>query len=292
MQNGRFCPENLRPDAARFVEQYTAMKNRLSEVKAAIAEKFPSAVSLYRSGRRLFRKKTDGEVVADCYKRLNRKLSDIFFVEIGAMDGAAYDPLHEFVARYGWRGLLVEPLADMFEQLRRTYEAQRGLIFENVAIFDTPGQKTLFRVRPEAVEAGLVPPWAKGISSFYVDRNALGGEGILQEDFERIRPCMVGQTVVCETLAGLFNKHKITKIDVFQVDVEGYDYHVLKQMDFDLYRPYVIQIEWCNLPEVEKRLALDLLKRLGYQVRYLSCDLLAWRRDHPKPRSQRQVDIP
>jgi len=39
------------------------------------------------------------------------------------MDGAAYDPLHEFVARYGWRGLLVEPLPDMFEQLRRTYEA-------------------------------------------------------------------------------------------------------------------------------------------------------------------------
>ena len=98
--------------------------------------------------------------------------------------------------------------------------------------------------------------------------------------------------MVCETLAGLFNKHKITKIDVFQVDVEGYDYHVLKQLDFDLYRPYVIQIEWCNLPEVEKRLALDLLKRLGYQVRYLSCDLMAWRRDHPKPWSQRQVDIP
>jgi FkbM family methyltransferase len=203
--------------------------------------------------------------------------SEVFFVEVGANDGFAFDPLYETVVKYGWRGLLIEPLPDLFAQLRRTYEGREGMIFENVAVADCTGTKEMIRVDPEAVELGRVPYWAKGIASFFHDRNALGGQRISKDDFEKISPHIISESIRCDTLAHLFQKHSITKVDLLQIDVEGYDYHVLKQFDFSRLRPLAIRMEWYNLPQDEKRMSLDLLKQWGYRTGQLESDLIAWR---------------
>ena len=201
---------------------------------------------------------------------------EVFFVEVGANDGFAFDPLYESVVKYGWRGLLIEPLPDLFAQLRQTYEGREGIIFENVAIAESSGTKAMIRVDPEAVELGRVPYWAKGIASFFHDRNALGGQRISEEDFAKIRPHIISETIRCDTLANVFGKHFVTKVDLLLIDVEGYDYHVLKQFDFSRLRPRVIRMEWYNLPQDEKQMSLDLLKTWGYRTALLESDLIAW----------------
>ena len=201
---------------------------------------------------------------------------NVFFVEVGANDGFAFDPLYESVVKHGWSGLLIEPLPDLFAQLRETYEGREGMVFENVAIAEHAGRKTMIRVDPEAVELGRVPYWAKGIGSFFHDRNALGGQRISEEEFATIRPHIISETVRCDTLENLFRKHNIHKVDLLQIDVEGYDYQVLKQVDFSRLRPRVIRMEWYNLPQHEKQMSLDLLKKWGYRTSQLEFDLIAW----------------
>jgi FkbM family methyltransferase len=193
----------------------------------------------------------------------------------------SFDPLHHYVIDYHWRGLLVEPLPDLFEQLQRTYAGHAGLIFEQVAIADQRGTRAMYRVAPDAIAQGLVPDWAKGIASFYADRNALGGKRIPPEAFEQIRPFIVIQSVPCERLDTLLCHHAVTKIDVFMADVEGYDYEVLRQLDLERFKPRVILMEWYNLPDEEKTLSLTLLRMHGYQTTTYwdqgDCNLVAWR---------------
>jgi FkbM family methyltransferase len=201
---------------------------------------------------------------------------DVFFVEVGAMDGIAFDPLYDSVNKYGWRGLLVEPLPDLFAQLGRTYDGCDGIILENVAIAESSGTITMTRVKPEAVAQGLVPSWAKGMSSLFEDRNGLAGHRISEEDFRKIRPHIVHEVVQCDRLENILHKHHVSKIDLLQIDVEGYDYHVLKQVDFSRFQPKVIRMEWCNLPPEEKQLSRNLLRRAGYHLVELEFDLIAW----------------
>jgi len=195
------------------------------------------------------------------------------------MDGMNFDPLYQYVVQHKWRGLLVEPLPDMFVELMETYRGIDGLIFENVAIADRSGLRDMCRVRKEAIDHKLVPHWAKGISTFADDeaRNVLGPDLQYQKDRDLILPHIVKETVRCETLANLFSKHKIERIDIFVTDVEGYDYEILRQLDLTRYKPTLVRLEWLNLSESDKDLTIKLLTSHGYQTKFIDVDLIAWR---------------
>jgi FkbM family methyltransferase len=199
---------------------------------------------------------------------------DIFFVQVGAMDGVSFDPLHKYVVQHKWRGLMVEPLSDMFEELKETYRGMDGLIFENVAVADTSGQMEMCRIRKEAIKLGIVPNWAKGISTHNTEpRNELRPKSPY---IEQLRPHIVTETVRCNTLANLLSKHGIKHIDIFVTDVEGYDYNILRQLDFAQYKPRLILIEWSELSDSDKRMAVELLTNHGYRTKVVHIDLVAW----------------
>lgn len=238
----------------------------MDALKQMIKTHCPQVVSLYRWLRNGENHLQQDEVLAILFDRLQATTSKVFFVEVGAMDGVSFDPLYRYVTRYGWHGLLVEPLPDLFAQLRHNYGRHAGLIFENVAIADLPGNKPMYRIHPDAVDGGLVPGWARGISSFFKDRNALGGLRVPAESFEQIRPYITTQIVACDTLPHLLERHRVRKIDVFVMDVEGYDYQVLRQFDFRRFSPHVILMEWYNLPLEERTLSRRLLRDQGYHT--------------------------
>ena len=256
----------------------TSMKILVSKVKSIVKEYVPWSVSAYRFLNRSFPRTEHDELWPSLLNRLNATTSDVFFVEIGAMDGVSFDPLYQHVVTNRWRGLLVEPLHDMFDQLKNAYQNQKGIIFENVAIADAPGTKKMYRVSLESVEKGLVPYWAKGISSFFEDRNEIGGMGVSSEVFNRIQPHVVTESVRCETLNNVLLKHNIRKIDVLQIDVEGYDYNVLKQLDFRRFSPRIIRMEWSVLSSDERQKTLELLTTHKYRTLTLADDIIAWRR--------------
>jgi FkbM family methyltransferase len=185
-----------------------------------------------------------------------------FALQIGAMDGVRFDPIHSWLSRGGWKALLVEPLPDLFAALVRNYRDVPGLAFANVAIADHVGTLTLNRVDPEAIRSGAAPEWSVGASSVFDDRNSMGGVKISEADWARIRPHVRKETVACTTLAALLATECVERIDLLQIDTEGYDYQVLRQLDFGRFRPAIVHLEHYLLPPAEQ--ACCAVPRNGY----------------------------
>src|SRR5207247_1914389 len=61
---------------------------------------------------------------------------DLYFVQIGAYDGVAADPLQALIRQHHLRGILVEPQSDACQRLRDVYSDQPQVRIENAAISD------------------------------------------------------------------------------------------------------------------------------------------------------------
>ena len=77
-------------------------------------------------------------------------------MQIGANDGVLDDPLRELITTHHLRGLLIEPLPDLFATLAENYKGETQLSFEQVAIArrrapaDLPSQEWIAGARLEA----------------------------------------------------------------------------------------------------------------------------------------------
>ncbi len=191
---------------------------------------------------------------------------DVFFVQIGACDGVLHDPLRAFIVRYNWRGILVEPLPDLFEKLKANYSGKDGLIFENVAIAESEETKSLIRVNPDVLAE--FPEWAAGCATFVENSRNIASCPDLKNH-------LITQDVQTLPLGALLEKHNVQHIDVLQIDTEGYDYKVLSQLDFTRHKPSIINMEYVHLNDEEKMTTCALLNEHGYVFSTHHLDLLA-----------------
>lgn len=196
------------------------------------------------------------------------KTKRVNFVQIGAMNGKCYDPIHSFIKKYNWNGLLVEPLPDMMEDLRNNYKEQTGLQFANVAIADDEHEKKFYRILPNVIKINNLPDWLKGMSTFSLSR------------LEAYKEFVTETSVRCMTLDNLFKEYAIENIDFLQIDAEGYDFKVFKQFDIKKFRPALINIEVQTLPESEMMMMEKILLENNYEFyRYGQQDLIAIHHD-------------
>src|SRR5262249_42258691 len=73
------------------------------------------------------------------------------FVQVGANDGRYGDPIARFALRFPWRGILIEPQADVFARLRENCpSAGDRLNLENLAISRDRTELTLYRAPAHA----------------------------------------------------------------------------------------------------------------------------------------------
>ncbi len=265
----RVEPENR--DAVHFVSSLLSDVGTLSRTRDLVKAKLPLLVFL----NRFWRQETVEEIRKTILSGFPFLIPDVFFVQIGASDGKSWDPLYEFVVANKWRGLLVEPLPDVFDQLKENYKDCPGLAFEKVAIAEQEGERVMYRVSQGVIREGVLPAWCGGIGSLSPERNALGGRRISEEEFRTIQKHVVKQSVTACTLGGLVERNSVKKIDILVIDAEGYDYRILRQLDFRRYQPSLIQIEYVNLSVAEQAAAVSLLKSQGYRLR-IEADLLAW----------------
>lgn len=190
------------------------------------------------------------------------------FVQIGAMNGKCYDPIHSFIKKYNWNGLLVEPLPDMMEDLRNNYKGQTGLQFANVAIADDDHEKKFYRILPDVIKNNNLPDWLKGMSTFSPSR------------LEAYKEFVTETSVRCMTLDNLLEEYSIENIDFLQIDAEGYDFKIFKQFDIKKYKPALINIEVQTLPENEMMMMEKILLENNYEFyRYGQQDLIAIHHD-------------
>ncbi len=192
---------------------------------------------------------------------------DIFLLQIGAMDGKTFDPMHEYITQFRWQGLLVEPVKEHFAALSALYKDHEGMALANVAVGEHDGLATLHRIKNEDVARKRVPHWGLGLASLYKDRNALA--------FAEVEPLMIEEEVPCLRLSTLLKSYAVPRIDILQIDAEGHDYHILKQLNFNKYHPLVINMEIVNIPKAEQTACKHLLDAQGYLYSKAGYDMLA-----------------
>lgn len=188
---------------------------------------------------------------------LAREQRDVYFLQVGANDGVAADPLNFFVAKYGWKGIALEPLPDIFEKLQDTYRNQKGVTPICAAMGAEEGNLTFYRVQP----GPNVPAVCELLGSFRRDV-ILSHKGT----FPEIEQHLITQDVQVLSFAKLVHDFNVRRIDVVLIDAEGYDYEILKQIDFHRFHPHVIIYERCHLDETTKRHARQILDDAGYDV--------------------------
>jgi FkbM family methyltransferase len=176
--------------------------------------------------------------------------ADFFVLQVGACDGVMADPIHKWIKKYHWHGVLVEPQKREFERLRITYRDNPYLRFENVAIAETEGLRPLYQVDDQRVEA----EWQRGVASLVAKPQ------YVREDM------IVTAMVPCITFTTLLDRHHIERIDLLQIDVEGYDYELLKSFDFQRIRPRLIRYEHLHLTSSDRRACAKYLAREGYEI--------------------------
>ena len=65
-----------------------------------------------------------------------RARPDFTFLQVGAFDGLANDPIHPLVRAFGLRGLVVEPQVGVLDRLRATYADHPQVSLVNAAVAD------------------------------------------------------------------------------------------------------------------------------------------------------------
>lgn len=191
------------------------------------------------------------------------------FVQIGANDGELADPLSDTVRRHGWRGVLVEPIPWIYERLVANYQGTEGLTFVNAAIAERDGVRPMYFVERQPDD----PDFFDGLFSF--DEAVLRSHRSARADFdERIETTEV-RTL---TFRSLLEHTGTSAIDLLHIDAEGYDFEILKQIDFEAHwAPRFILFEVKHLDPDTMRSARAMLRRAGYRWFPIWHDALAYR---------------
>lgn len=183
---------------------------------------------------------------------------DFYFLQIGAHNGVTSDPFHRFVIEGWWNVVLVEPQPQACQILQEIYRDRSDIKVVPAAIGSEDGVLRLFKVRDDAQD---VPYWATQLASVRRDVIASHVDRIPQ-----IESLIVEAEVPCRSLASVFAESRFPRLDLLAVDVEGYDFEVVKQIDQLPQLPTMVYFEHLHLtPEVYQQ-SLRFLRALGYRT--------------------------
>jgi len=131
------------------------------------------------------------------------------------------------VKRCSNKVLLIESVKYNFDQLKNRFKNYRNIIFENIAIGDKNELIDFFHV----IESSLLKlkkHWASGIGSFskeHILKHRTKRFQITEEDIKCIK-------IKAITFNKLIEKYKIEHINKLIIDAEGFDYNIIKSIDF------------------------------------------------------------
>jgi FkbM family methyltransferase len=202
----------------------------------------------------------------------NSDNDNINVIIIGANDGETKDFLTRYLQNENVSAVLVEPIRNLFLQLKRKFAGKQNLFFENSAIAKRSGKKVMYKIQP----ASDFPQWAVGLGSFSKDL-VLNHEN----QISNVHKHLVKETVKSITLKNLISKYKLKGIGLIQIDTEGYDYEILKTIDFKNARPDIIIFEYLHLSFYQYFSSINLLQENNYWVtrNHSSFDLIAVDKD-------------
>jgi len=199
----------------------------------------------------------------DLLDRIGKK-DNFFFIQVGANDGKMVDPIREHILKYNWRGIMVEPIPDYFESLKKNYKGAKGLIFEQLAISSENSNPIKIYYLEKNNESEKVHEyWHFGLAGISFNDNEIWKKS----KFSSVT------TVPVKTVGYLQEKYNIPSLDLLQIDAEGMDYEVIKGIDFTKSAPRVINFEVNNLNNLSE--CKNFLRNHGYDLHRYAGDMIA-----------------
>jgi FkbM family methyltransferase len=166
------------------------------------------------------------------FRRFFSQKTDGVFVDIGAHDGVTYSNTYFFEKHRGWKGLCVEPIPEVFQQLRQN----RTCICVEGCIYDKADTARFLRVHSNI---GEHTEMLSGIIEKYdpkhrqrIELETSNGAGFYKEI-----------TVKCYALNALLEANEFYHIDYISIDTEGGELDILKSIDFERFTIDVIDVE-------------------------------------------------
>lgn len=134
------------------------------------------------------------------------------YLDIGAYDPEVFSNTRALY-ELGWKGVLVEPADMNHEVLRKYFEHDKEIQLIKTCVGDYDGEITFYDSGGDAISSTdpvHVEKWTKGYKVNYT---------------KVVSP-------IC-TFASLIEKCAIKKFDFINIDVEGVDFQILRQIDFN-----------------------------------------------------------
>jgi FkbM family methyltransferase len=209
-------------------------------------------------------------------------------IQIGAYIGnSANDPLYGALRQFLMqdRGALiaVEPVKAYYDELVRNYSDVPGVVCENVAIAEENGTKTMYRLGIDPRDYGY-PDWLSQLSSLKEERmgELWDSYELKNEGGNEYREFYLGhrieELVNCITFDELLVRHRVSDIDLLQIDVEGYEMEILETIDFRKHSIRFVNYESALLYKKRER-AAQLLRSNGYILVDYGLDTFCYKRE-------------
>jgi FkbM family methyltransferase len=183
--------------------------------------------------------------------KFTREKRPLSVVIVGANDGVTVDPLYPSL-QPDWSGLAIEANPVVFQTLKKNYEKLPLIKCVNVAVAPNEGKMTLY-VGSDSQRGSLS-----------AEHGQVGARGGTTERLE----------VATAPLAKIFADNNISRIDIFQCDVEGLDSMVLRLLLKTNVRPSVIHFEHAVLDKGDYELLCGELAGAGYSLLPIGVDTI------------------
>lgn len=194
-----------------------------------------------------------------------KKNKEVTIFQIGANDGISGDPFFKYVRVYKLKNLAVEPIPFLFEKLKDNYTKAKLIdkcILLNVGISNGKSA-TIYYFEPNP--AMDIPENIYQLGTF--NRDLLNEASLM---FPGLK--IVSVEVPTFPVKELQQKYFIP--DVIHVDTEGYDFEVIKTIDFTN-KPRLIIFEFIHLSEPDIEAAKIFLQQKNYRIKTFEMDIVA-----------------
>jgi FkbM family methyltransferase len=192
---------------------------------------------------------------------LSQVVSNPVFVKVGANDGVTGDPISDILMTdIRWKGLLIEPVPYCFARLKANFSDSARFTLEQAAVGHRALRSTFYYVGEEAREAiSDLPAMFDQLGSFDRHHIVKHLDGVLE-------PFIMEIEVEVLPLSEILQRNHIQDCHLLLIDTEGYDYKVLRSLDFSVTSPVAIFIEHKHLAYSERKDLIRLLQAASLGV--------------------------
>ncbi len=204
-----------------------------------------------------------------------------FVLQIGGNDGKTGDPIFESIIFNKLPALVVEPHPIAFNKLQSNYKPYKFVQLANLAISDKGGEMSFYSIADDVLTQvdKKVKRTALGVSSFSKDhvKRTLCKAFPESSNSDLLDQYIEKQKVNTISFHDLLSQYKIDQVDILQIDIEGFDYMIIENIEFKKIQPKIVNYESKNLPSEKRILCENILTSFGYKIFYHGGDTLAFK---------------